>query len=596
MASNFMIEDGGALLRKLYPVRGLIHVGDAGKQTLSEYAEWTPANAIFVISEDENHQSLSPLIESHPGWSSVRAVLADSETERDYFKASNPRESGLLAPESLAGIWRNIKTLSRHRVVTKTMDVLLEGFSADVPKFNWIVVNCLPALSVIQGAVSCLKACDVIVTRAVLDQSVETDPSSTLSALDDYLTDRGFRRVSVQEERHPALGSAIFVRDWRWFVLERQKVLDAARMSTAGQLEDAEKSIASLRDEQIRIVTQRSSELEQSIRDCGEKGHLAEENQRQLDQMTVEHRRIAQELASELQLKADLESSVARMTADRDEQTRLGGQRLSVLEDRQRQLDQMTVEHKRIAQELASALQLKADRESSVAQITADRDEKTRLANQRSGELEQAARHAAEKARLAEDLQRQVEQLGLEHTRTVEALAAEIQLKAERDATNVQLTADRDEQIRLANQRRTEQEQAILERDAQVRVARELEMQIEQSSRAGDQYAQKLAEATEKTMAQGVELDKRGEKISELQSALEKLRNSRDKEFAELLEVRVQLERLNTTAEERGARITELEGGRVDLQARQLRLDREILKAEAQIDLIKDVILRDKAF
>jgi hypothetical protein len=32
------------------------------------------------------------------------------------------------------------------------------------------------------------------------------------------------------------------------------------------------------------------------------------------------------------------------------------------------------------------------------------------------------------------------------------------------------------------------------------------------------------------------------------------------------------------------------------LQARQMRLDQEMLKAEAQIELIKDVILREKAF
>jgi len=32
------------------------------------------------------------------------------------------------------------------------------------------------------------------------------------------------------------------------------------------------------------------------------------------------------------------------------------------------------------------------------------------------------------------------------------------------------------------------------------------------------------------------------------------------------------------------------------LQARQVGLDQEMLKAEAQIELIKDVILREKAF
>src|SRR6202035_2651197 len=185
------------------------------------------------------------------------------------------------------------------------------------------------------------------------------------------------------------------------------------------------------------------------------------ERQRQLDQMTVEHNRLAQEIASELQLKVDRDSSVAQITADRDEQTRLADQRSSGLEERQRQLDQMTVENNRLAQELASELQLKVDRESSVAQITADRDEQTRLANQRHKEREQAIRDCGEKARLVEDLQRQLEQLGLEHKRIVEALASELQLKADRESSVAQITADRDEQTRLANQRHKEREQAI---------------------------------------------------------------------------------------------------------------------------------------
>jgi hypothetical protein len=215
MVSNIMTDSCIALLRKLYPVTGLLHVGDVGRHTVSEYSELATQSVMFVISEEAQHELLSALIECYPRWKSVRAVLAELPAEREYFKASNPRESGLLAPERLAGIWRNIKTLSSHSVVAKTLQIVLDDLAGDSAPTNWIVVNCLPAISVLRGGGASLDECDVIVARAVLDPSVSTDSESTLSSLDSYLGGRGFRRVSVHEERHPALGSAIFVRDWR---------------------------------------------------------------------------------------------------------------------------------------------------------------------------------------------------------------------------------------------------------------------------------------------------------------------------------------------------------------------------------------------
>jgi hypothetical protein len=683
MASNLMMENGLTLLRKLYPVRRLVHVGDAGKGTVSEYAEWAPKGVIFVISEEDHHQSLSALIESHPGWSSVCAVLAESASERDYFKASNPRESGLLAPEYLAGIWRNIRTLSRHRVLAKTLHTLLENFTVENTPANWVVVNCLPALSVLRGGGPSLDECDVIVARAILDESVSANPASMLSSLDDYLAGRGFNRVSVQEERHPALGSAIFVRDSRRSVSELREVLDAEHMDAFRQAEIARTTIATLQaacdeheqarvesqhsiealtayhDAQTSVADRRSRELDQALREVSEKARLAEERQRQLDELRLEHDRIAQQLAAELQEKAEREALLAEMTSERDVHSRVASQRsseleqavrecsekASMVEERQRQLERLTLEHDRVSQELVAHLKLASDREALVAQIAADRDQQTHLANQRYKEREHAIRECGEKARLAEELQGQLEQLTLEHDRVSQELTAHLKLAPDREALVIQITADRDEQTHLANQRHKERDQALregsekarvaeerqrqlerltlehdrvsqelvaqvklasdrealvaqitIDRDAQTRVAHDLQMQVDQSSRVRDQDGRNLADALEKTAALSLELDRRVDRINQLQSALEEMGNSRDLESAELRGTRAQLERLNATADERGARIAKLEEERDDVQARQIRLDREILKAEAQIDLIKDVILRDKAF
>jgi hypothetical protein len=678
MASNFLTPpDCIGLLRRLYPIRKLIHVGDLNKHTLSEYAEWTSAPAIFVIADEEQHRSLTPLVEGHPGWSSLHAVAAELASERDYFKASNPRESGLLAPESLAGIWRNIKTLSQTRVLATTLDSVLGSSPRGAPTVNWIIVNCLSALPVIQGATHCIAECDVIVSRAVLDESVCANPSTTASALDEYLTGFAFRRISVNEERNPALGTVIYVRDWRAALQdtrdERKEDLNAASHRLIEELTadrdeqfrlveqyraDLEKSVrerdgtaysaAELQlqfdrltqdrdrlaqelsaqskltadhqalisqmttdlEEQTHIANQRHKERENASRECDVKTRLAEERQRQIDQLILERDRIAQELSAQLRLASENQALIAQISANRDEHGHLANQRsselervtrefrdlASVAEERQRQLDHLTRGHDRIAQELVAQTQLVAEREALNTQIAAERDEKTGLAGQLSRQLEQAVLERGDQARLAEEARGQLNQVMLERDRAKQELAAHLDLLKDREALIIQITAERDEQTSVANQRHKEREQAGLDRDAHALAAGELRTRVEQLSQAADQCEQKLIEATERNATLGLDLDKHAEKISELQSALAEFGASREKALAELIDVRVQVERMSATLEERGARIRELEVERNDLQERQLRLDREIVKAEAQIDLIKDVVLRDKAF
>jgi hypothetical protein len=466
MVNNPLTEDCITLLRKICPIRRLLHIGDTGKLTLSRYAEWAAKNVTFVLPDESQYLALSPLIEPHPGWSGLHAVVAENVMERDYFKASNPRESGLLAPESLAGIWRNIKTNSRHRVLATTLDVLFQAPPTDGHTANWLVVNCLPALSVIQGASSSLEEVDVIVARVVLDESIAADPSITLAALDDDLVGRGFRRVSVQEERHHALGSAIYVRDWQALNAEYKDILKKERASAVQEADASTRTIERL---QLSIF--------------------------------------------------ETETAHANFR--------------SLIED-----------------------------------LTSNRDEQIRLANQRYEEREQAVREGGNQARQAEERLEQVNQMIAERERFAQDLTAQRGLATDLDSRIAQITADRDELTGLVDRTQKEREQALLERDAQFRLARDLQIQIEQGSRAVEQDARKLLDAAEKAAAMGTDL----------------------------LEAQALLEQLSATLKERNARIKELEEERDDLQSRQLQLDREILKAEAQIDLIKDVVLRDKAF
>ncbi len=57
-----------------------------------------------------------------------------------------------------------------------------------------------------------------------------------------------------------------------------------------------------------------------------------------------------------------------------------------------------------------------------------------------------------------------------------------------------------------------------------------------------------------------------------------------------------QMDKLTQTTEVQAQRIAQLERERVEIDGRQSLLNQEIIKAEAQIELIKDVVLREKTF
>jgi hypothetical protein len=79
---------------------------------------------------------------------------------------------------------------------------------------TWLLVDCLPALPILQGAVGTLARCSVVCVRALLQPVAGITGGATLQELDSFLHGHGFKRVDVQESLQPAVGHALYVRDW----------------------------------------------------------------------------------------------------------------------------------------------------------------------------------------------------------------------------------------------------------------------------------------------------------------------------------------------------------------------------------------------
>lgn len=200
-------------LRTLYPVKGLVHVGAGSGHAADRYAEWDVPSAVFIEAEEKLHEKFVASVNGRRGWSVHHALLSSEAGPRTFYLASNPNESGLVSPDDLTFLWRNLKTEEKRELSATTLADLLASSGAGV--INWAVIDCIPALPVIQGAGQQLEAWDVVVARAVLEKNRLRESGVSKPELDDFLAGCGYRAVAWEEEFQPLLAAVLYVRDWK---------------------------------------------------------------------------------------------------------------------------------------------------------------------------------------------------------------------------------------------------------------------------------------------------------------------------------------------------------------------------------------------
>lgn len=464
------------LLQSLFPPQAVILVGVSRSQP--HLFDWPSVRADNILLVDAAPEALANTRQSLPkttAWQMRSAVLADHAGEAGFFTASNPGEDGLVPPQQLAELWPNLRTTAERTCTTQTLHALLaEPELAGLTKADdtWLVIDCLPALRILQGAGALLQRCKVISLRVLLEPLEQEEPGSTLAEAERYLAEHHFRCIHCTEENHPQIGQALFLRDDSVQHGKEIACFIQAQADLADERDNLEQqntallaTCQALKAKNTALQTEREALRQDNTA-------LAAKRQAQLDALTKEK--------AELLTASDaLAQEKAAITAARDEQTKLANERLT-------RIEMLTRDKTGLA----------AAREK----LTGERDQQAKLAAERQSQLDTLARE------------------------TAELLAARDALAKEKAS----LTAARDEQIRLANKR-----QALID-----------------------------------TLTQ--------EKTS-LAVAREKLTGERDQQA-----------KLTT---ERDERIRQLEA---ELQERLMRLhlmQDELVKGEAQIELIKDLLL-----
>lgn len=362
------------VLSAAFPPRGTLVVG-AGNGT-GPFVQWLArrgTSAVWLIEGDETqYQYLRRHVLANTDWVVRREIVASTPEPTSFHRASNPAESGLIAPEELRTLWPHLATVHvDHEVTPVTVDQLWEESGR---LFNWLVLDCLPAAMLAQGASEALGQADVVILRAITDERKDALSNAKLSAVAPLLQSAGFRCALSHPQRHPFLAHVIYLRD----IAQQTQALSAARADVERACGDAVDARARLEQELKQLTAQLEHEKSAHAEEKEELEKRATQQRSELDSL----RQLIAETASNAHEQS--QAHVALITQLKDA-LNAAEREISSLsqarEDQRRLAEERAIEIASLAQECNGQTKLITECKHRISQLEAEQGElKAKLA------------------------------------------------------------------------------------------------------------------------------------------------------------------------------------------------------------------------
>lgn len=588
------------LLKKLSPPQAIIHIGaGSGYGEMHQWRQWDVPHALIIDANRERLDWAQPLITGKPGWHIVNEIVADTDGEIDYYQASNPEEDGIISPQQMSGLWPNLRTTIHSVRPCRSLDSLLTEdtsviFEQATPV--WVYIDCLPVLPILKGAGEHIDRWSVLWLRVLLQQANEIDEGATLQSIESYLQPLGFRCIEISESNHPAIGYSLFARDWRAVLQSRDETLSQINTELSEEKSTLEAQQESLKleltllgksyDEQVAQTEQLMGRIETLTQERDSHASQVVEQQRQIEALIQSNATLSEEksvLAAQMDTLVQEISALTQSNASLDQERKGLRQWCDALEE---ELDSLTQAHNVQAKYVE-------DGQARIKTLEQERDDYARELAERQAQIE-----ALSHDNIALNADREV------LTQEKSELAAQYgTLKQEVTV----LVKARDELMTLANQRLAVIETQIQERDHQAKQLEELQGQIDSLTETNSvQQAEKETLIQEKSIletqrqAHKHELatlskarDEQNTLANQRQGQIDSLTQIQAEQTKMITEYKTELEQLQLKLQQSSERIAQLEREQTENDVRQHLLNEEMIKAEAQIELIKDVLLRE---
>ena len=247
-------------LQGLMPPSHIALVGAGNGKT--PWAQWINTQAVPAILVEADDQQFATLQRQQAAgsWAQARllhAVVAAEAGEVAFYTSNLATESGLLPSEDLQQLWPNLHTLqSSQRQAIALAQLLAPEQAQAQAQHQWLLLDCLPAASLLKTAASALSQLDVVVARVVLTENKSYQiPGAGLAELTGLLP--AFTQLALQPTRHPDIAYALFVRDYRSATVQALK----AHAAEGQAKQAAQQAQADLQAQLAKIQTEKAEML-----------------------------------------------------------------------------------------------------------------------------------------------------------------------------------------------------------------------------------------------------------------------------------------------------------------------------------------------
>jgi hypothetical protein len=640
-------------LRLVAPPQMVIHIGaGSGKGELHQWRQWQVPWAVLIEADEARLDWANSSLAENPQWHTACVVLSDVNAEADFYIASNPAEDGLIAAEQLRVLWPNLSTQEQQKRQVQRLDSLLqaEPYQAlQQVQIIWTIIDCLTSLSILKGAGQALEKWSVLCVRVLLKPLPEENTVGTLQDIEDYLLPYGYRCIEVAESNNPAVGSALFVRDWQAVLqpkneqlsqnntqlveerskqlIERQAAIDAltqerdqfAQQATERQIQlealtqakaavEEEKTslvqsrdalgsevtaLNQARDQQAQLANERQVHIDALIQERDQFAQQATERQAQLEALTQARAAVDLEKTSLIQSRDALSNELTATQQARDQQAQIANDRQAHINtltqerdqfaqqatERQTQLDSLTQAKTAVEQEKASLIQSRDALSNELAATQQARDQQAQLANERQVHIDALIQERDQFAQQAAEQRAQLEALTQARAAVEEEKTSLIQSRDALSNELVAITQARDEQTHLAAERQVQIETLSHELTNNAQQAQQQQSQIEGFIQTNAEFNQEKSAFAEQH--------------EQLKNELAAHKQTLDQQALSIIQTITERDQLQAQLEQHEAVMVKLKDQYAESDIRQRLLNDEMFKAEAQLELIKDVLLRE---
>jgi len=534
----------------LAPPERVIHVGTGSRpsETLC-WRDWPLTEAIVIDAEEQDFEHIDAGLNPKTKISKHCAVLAETDGAVDYFVANNLSENGLVDPTLLRTVWPSLALSHRSKKDALTLDSLVE----DKPLQSWLIIDCLPAVRILNGAIETLKDTALVCVRALAEPGFRGEPvGADIRSIDSWLDAQGFKRLAFVTGLNPKIGHVLYGRPLEKSLAPQELPFVKALLH---DLEEKTAQNVKLTEDLGNAAAHRDTLAAQLITST-ENLLVSEERSRQAnEQLQARNAELNKDRARTEEIQATLADRNAALQAKSEELEAKTAQVAKLNED----LDHTAAHRDTLLAQLQTSTESLQTSEERVRQAVEQLQARSAELDQERSRIEQlhatlAERDAALQARAGE-----IENNSAQLTKLNEDLG---NTAAHRDTLAAQL------QTSLENLQASEERARQTEEQLQTRLA-ELESNAAQLTKLNEQLGHLSAE--------------RDSLVERFKSAQQNLQNSEQT-----------IASLKSELETEVSRRERLTAENLELTHRQQMMNEELVKAEGQISLIKDLLLREQ--